>query len=259
MTIGTVYLVGSGPGDPGLITVKGHKLLQEADVVVHDRLAPKQLLDIAAKAQLIYMGKEPDTPGAFQELINNQLVKAALDGKNVVRLKGGDPFVFGRGGEEAIALTNAGVPYEIVPGISSAIAVPAYSGIPVTHRKISTAFTVVTGSEDPSKPETTIDWQLLAKTPGTLVILMGWKSLPSIIKALARGGKSLDTPISVTQWGTMPEQKSVDGTLNDIVEKGLSEKISSPVVTVIGEVVNLRPDIQWYENCLLYTSPSPRD
>ncbi|MBL75664.1 MAG: uroporphyrinogen-III C-methyltransferase [Chloroflexi bacterium] len=252
MKIGTVYLVGSGPGDPDLITVKGHKLLQEADVVVHDRLAPKNLLDIAEKAELIYMGKEPDTPGAFQELINHQLVQAALNGKNVVRLKGGDPFVFGRGGEEAIALKNAGVPYEIVPGISSAIAVPAYSGIPVTHRKISTAFTVVTGSEDPTKPETTIDWELLAKTPGTLVILMGWKSLPSIIEALITGGKSPKTPISVTQWGTMPEQKTVDGTLIDIVKKGLSAKISSPVVTVIGEVAGLRNEIKWFENGQLF-------
>ncbi|HCH35301.1 MAG TPA: uroporphyrinogen-III C-methyltransferase [Dehalococcoidia bacterium] len=252
MKIGTVYLVGSGPGDPGLITMKGYKLLQNADVVVHDRLAPSELLDVAKKAEFVYMGKEPDTPGAFQELINEQLVKAALQGKNVVRLKGGDPFVFGRGGEEAIALKNAGVPFEIIPGITSAIAVPAYSGIPVTHRRVSTAFTVVTGSEDPSKPTSSLDWKALSKTPGTLVILMGWKSLPSIIDALIKEGKSPKTPISVTQWGTISEQKTVDGTFSDIVSKGIAANISSPVVSIIGDVVELRGDIRWFDQGPLF-------
>ncbi len=248
---GVVYLVGAGPGDPGLITTKGADLLRRADVVVHDRLVSPELLALAERAELVYVGKEPDTPSAFQSFINEKLATAAKDGKVVVRLKGGDPFVFGRGGEEALALAEAGVRFEVVPGVTSAIAVPAYSGTPVTHRGVSASFTVVTGSEDPSKPESSLDWGALAKTPGTLVVLMGWRSLPSIVDALIAEGRSPDTPVSATQWGTLPRQRTVDGSLADIVEKGNAAELSSPVVTVIGDVAALRPAIRWFDKAPL--------
>lgn len=249
---GIVYLVGAGPGDPGLITVKGAELLRQADLVVHDRLASADLLALAEHADLVYMGKEPDTPGEFQQLINDKLVSAAEQGKTVVRLKGGDPFVFGRGGEEAIALRRAGVKFEVVPGITSAIAVPAYAGVPVTHRGISAAFTVVTGSEDPSKPHSSLDWAALAKTPGTLVLLMGWQSLPAIVESLVKYGRALSTPASITQWGTLTRQRSVDGTLEDIVAKGRDAGLGSPVVTTIGDVASLRSEIRWFDQRPLF-------
>ncbi len=241
---GTVYLVGAGPGDPGLITARGADLLRQADVVVYDRLVSHDLLALAKRAELVYVGKEPTTPGSFQEHINDTLAAAAKQGKTVVRLKGGDPFVFGRGGEEAIALAEAGVPFAVVPGVTSAIAVPAYSGVPVTHRGIASAFTVVTGSEDPSKPDTSLDWQALARTPGTLVVLMGWRSLPAIVDALLAAGRSADTPVAATQWGTLPRQQTIDGTLGDIVAKGEAAGFTAPVVTVIGDVAALRPAIR---------------
>ncbi len=242
---GVVYLVGAGPGDPGLITAKGADLLRRADIVVYDRLVSSDLLALAARAELVYVGKEPSTPSSFQEHINNSLAAAAMQGKTVVRLKGGDPFVFGRGGEEALALAEAGVPFEIVPGVTSAIAVPAYSGVPVTHRGVAAAFTVVTGSEDPSKPESALDWQALARSPGTLVVLMGWRSLPAIVDALIAAGRSPETPVSATQWGTSPQQQTVDGVLADIVAKGVAAGFTSPVVTVIGDVAQLRPALRW--------------
>ena len=245
MTAGVVHLVGAGPGDPGLITARGAELLRRADVVVYDRLVSQDLLALAAQAELVYVGKEPTTPSDFQAHINDTLAAAALAGKTVVRLKGGDPFVFGRGGEEALALAAAGVRYEVVPGVTSAIAVPAYSGAPVTHRGVAAAFTVVTGSEDPSKPDSDLDWDALARTPGTLVVLMGWRSLPAIVDALLAAGRSPDTPVTATQWGTLPRQLTVDGTLADIVRKGADAGLSAPVVTVIGDVAALRPGIRW--------------
>ena len=250
---GIVYIVGAGPGDPGLITVKGADALRRADVVVYDRLSSPQLLDLApAGAQRVFMGKEPDTPGAFQKEINRTLAAAALDGKTVVRLKGGDPFVFGRGGEEAAALRAAGVRFEVVPGITSAIAVPAYAGVPVTQRGVASAFTVVTGSEDPSKPESALDWEALAKVPGTLVVLMGWRSLSGIVRSLLANGRSPGTPVAVTQWGTLPKQRTVAGTLSDIIAKGDEAGLTSPVVTVIGDVAGLRDELRWFDTGPLF-------
>ena len=250
---GKVYLVGAGPGDPGLITVKGAECLRRADVVVYDRLISPELLALAPpEAERVFMGKEPDTPSGFQDQINDTLVKAALEGKTVVRLKGGDPFVFGRGGEEVDTLAKAGVPFDVAPGITSAIAVPAYAGIPVTHRGVATAFTVVSGSEDPSKPERSIDWNSMAKVSGTLVVLMGWGSLPAIVGALIDGGRSPDTPAAVTQWGTTARQRTVEGTLADIVAKGTDAGLTAPVVTVIGEVAALRSGFRWFDASPLF-------
>ena len=251
--IGIVYLVGAGPGDPGLITLRGVECLQRADLVVYDRLSSPLLLDHAPQsAERVFMGKEPDTPAGFQEAINSVLANAALAGKTVVRLKGGDPFVFGRGGEELQALRDAGVPFEVVPGISSAVAAPAYAGIPVTHRNIATTFTVVSGSEDTTKPESALGWQALAATPGTLVVLMGWKALPEIVRVLIEHGRSPDTPAAVVQWGTLPQQRTVEGTLADIVECGRQAGLASPVVTIVGEVVRLRRALRWFDERPLF-------
>ena len=253
MSVGKVYLVGAGPGDPGLLTVKGAECLKNADVVVYDRLASPELLALAPEsAERVFMGKEPETPGGFQQQINDTLSTAALQGKIVVRLKGGDPFVFGRGGEEIDTLIEAGVPYEVVPGITSAIAVPAYSGVPVTHRGLSTSFTVVTGSEDPTKPGIDTDWVALAKVKGTLVVLMGWRALPNIIDALVANGKPADTPVVVTQWGTTPKQRSVSGTLANIVERGNTAGLSNPVITVIGAVAALHERMRWFDTGPLF-------
>ena len=251
-TSGAVYLVGAGPGDPGLITARGAELLRKADVVVYDRLVSSAVLALAVNAELVYVGKEPDTPSEFQAFINERLVVAASAGKTVVRLKGGDPFVFGRGGEEAMALAEAGVRFEVVPGVTSAIAVPAYAGVPVTHRDIAAAFTVVTGSEDPAKPDPQVDWRALANVGGTLVVLMGWQSLPAIVRTLLAEGRSADTPATVTQWGTLPNQRTVSGTLADIVEKGNEAGIASPVVTVIGGTAALRPALRWFDRTPLF-------
>ena len=250
---GTVYLVGAGPGDPGLITVRGAECLQRADVVVYDRLSSASLLDLApASAERVFMGKDPETSAGLQDAINNVLVEAALAGKTVVRLKGGDPFVYGRGGEELQALGAVGVPFEVVPGVTSAVAAPAYAGIPVTHRGTASAFTVVSGSEDPSKPESALDWAALAAMPGTLVVLMGWKALPGIVQALMEHGRPPDEPAAVTQWGTLPQQRTVVGTLADIVERGQQAGIASPVVTVVGEVVRLRETLRWFDTRPLF-------
>ena len=251
--VGIVYLVGAGPGDPRLITLRGVECLQQADLVVYDRLSSPLLLDHAPpSAERVFMGKGPDTPAGFQEAINSALVNAALAGKTVVRLKGGDPFVFGRGGEELQALRDAGVPFEVVPGISSAVAAPAYAGIPVTHRNVATAFTVVSGSEDTTKPESALDWQALAATPGTLVVLMGWKALPEIVRVLIDHGRSPNTPAAVVQWGTLPQQRTVEGTLADIVERGRQAELGSPVVTIVGEVVRLRQALRWFDERPLF-------
>ena len=253
MSAGVVYLVGAGPGDPALITVKGVECLQRASLVVYDRLSNARLLDYApAHAERVFMGKEPDTPGEFQRTINEVLVQAARSGKTVVRLKGGDPFVFGRGGEEAVALQAAGVPFEIVPGVTSAVAVPAYAGIPVTHRGLASSFTVVSGSQDPGTPEPSLDWQALAAAPGTLVLLMGWRSLPRIARALLEHGRAPDTPVAATQWGTTANQRTVSGTLANIVELGQQAGLSSPVVTVIGPVAALRDTIRWFDTKPLF-------
>ncbi len=250
---GKVYLVGAGPGDPGLITVKGLRYLQKAEVVVYDRLVDKRLLDKAPKeAQLVFVGKSPGQRGMEQEEINRTLVDNSLAGRTVVRLKGGDPFVFGRGGEEALALAKAGVPFEIVPGITSAIAAPAYAGIPLTHRQIASSFTVVSGNEDPSKDESNIRWDILARSGGTLVVLMGWGTLDDIAQILVKEGMAASTPVALVRWGTEPYQRTVTGTLEDIVQKGTEAGLSPPVVAIIGPVVELRNQIRWYDNKPLF-------
>ena len=250
---GTVYLVGAGPGDPGLLTLRGLELLQHADVVLHDRLADERLLrHVRSEAEVVYVGKWPRSQSNTQDEIASYLIEHAREGKSVVRLKGGDPFVFGRGGEEALALVDAGIPFEVVPGVTSAIAVPAYAGIPVTHRMVASSFTVVSGSEDPSKEESSIDWHSLATGTGTLVVLMGWESLPRIVETLMTQGMAPDTPAALIQWGTEPHQRTVEGTLESILDLGRQAGLAPPVVAVFGPVVGLRQRVRWFDNRPLY-------
>ena len=250
---GTVYLVGAGPGDPGLITLKGLRCLEQADVVVYDRLVDRRLLEhVRPEAQLTFVGKGPGERAMEQEEINRYLVAQALEGKMVVRLKGGDPFVFGRGGEEALALVEEGVSFEVVPGVTSAIAAPAYAGIPLTHRGLASSFTVVTGSEEPGKVDSAVHWEHLARTGGTLVLLMGWASLEEIARSLIKHGLDPATPAALVQWGTEPFQQTVDGTLESIVQEGKEAGLTPPVVAVVGQVVGLRPRLRWYDSKPLF-------
>jgi uroporphyrinogen III methyltransferase/synthase len=243
----TVYLVGAGPGDPGLLTRRGEALLRVADVVVYDRLAAPSLLGLAPdEAERIDVGKAPGRVAMTQDEINDVLVARGRDGKTVVRLKGGDPFVFGRGGEEAEALETAGVAFEVVPGITSAIAAPAYAGIPVTHRGVATHFTVVTGHEDPTKGTTDTDWDALAKTGGTLVILMGAGRLAEIAKALIAGGRDPETAVAAVRWGTLAGQRTTRATLATIGEGG----VEPPSAIVVGDVAAL--DFAWFERAPLF-------
>ena len=260
--IGKVFLIGAGPGDPGLLTVKGREALERADVVVYDRLAHPSLLDYAPpSAERVFAGKARGRQELTQDGINALLVERARAGLRVARLKGGDPFVFGRGGEEALALARCGIPFEVVPGVSSAIAAPAYAGIPVTHRGIATGFTVVSGSEAPDSrlrgnDEGRVQWEELARSlaahGGTLMTLMGWASIEKILDALQRAGLSADTPVALVQWGTWSRQKTVTGTLATAAEKGRAAGLSAPVVAVIGEVVNLREELAWFDNRPLF-------
>lgn len=251
---GVVYLVGAGPGDPGLITVRGRDLLDNCDAIVFDALANPILLQAArlsGRIELIDAGKRGGfSESAKQDEINKLLVALAASGKRVVRLKGGDPFVFGRGSEEAQALAKAGVPFEIVPGVTAGIAAPSYAGIPVTHRGVATTVTFVTGHEDPSKPETQIDWASLAKSAatGTIVLYMGLKTLPSIAIALMKGGLERDTPAAAVQWGTHPRQRTVVATIATLAERATAEGLTAPVITVIGQTVSLREEIAWFES-----------
>ncbi len=248
MQPGKVYLIGAGPGDPGLLTVKGARALAEADVVVYDRLLDPSLVELApASARRVFVGKERGRQALSQSEINELLVAEGLAGKTVARLKGGDPFVFGRGGEEAQALAAAGVPFAVVPGVTSAVAAAAYAGIPVTHRGMSTSVTIVTGSEDPTKGETATDWTALAKAGGTLVVLMGWATLPGIATTLQANGMTPDTPVALVQWGTWSRQRTVVGTLSDIVERGRAAGMSAPVIAIIGDVAGLRDEISWFD------------
>ena len=245
-----IYLVGSGPGDPGLITAKGLRLLEEADAVVYDRLAPEALLRRARPdAELFYVGKRPgDDQAMKQEEINALLVRLGREGRRVVRLKGGDPYVFGRGGEEALALLRAGVPFEVVPGVTSGIAAPAYAGIPVTHRALASSVAFVTGHEDPSKGRTDVDWERVARGADTLVLYMGVGRLGEIASSLVAAGRDPATPAAVIRWGTVPEQRTVMGTLADIAQRVAEAGIRPPAVTVVGEVVRLREEgLAWYE------------
>jgi len=246
---GKVFLVGAGPGDPGLITVKAIRALQKSDVVVYDRLMDPSLLQEApAGAERVFVGKERGRQALTQDEINQLLVDRSLEGKVVVRLKGGDPFVFGRGGEEALVLAQNHVPFEVVPGITSAIAAAAYAGIPITHRKVATCFTVVSGSEDPSKPESVIPWDVLARTGGTLVVLMGWAALESILKTLETEGMPSDTPVALVQWGTWTKQCTITSTLANVLQLGREAGLTPPVIAIIGPVVKLREQIRWFDN-----------
>lgn len=253
MTQGIVWLVGAGPGDPELITLKARRLIQSADAVVYDRLVDSRLLPYARPdAQLTDVGKIPGKRLNRQEDINRLLIDLARGGKRVVRLKGGDPFVFGRGGEEAEALADAGLRFEVVPGVTSAIAAPAYAGIPLTHRRMASAFTVVTGSEDPAKPNSAVNWQALARGGDTLVVLMGQANLRSIASALMEFGRAPHTPVALVQWGTEPYQRTIVGALSDIADKAAAAGIGAPAVTVIGEVVGLRDAIRWFDDRPLF-------
>ena len=249
-----IYLVGSGPGDPGLFTVKGAECLGKADAVVYDRLAPEALLAHARPgAELIYVGKKPGEPTMPQEEINALLVRLGRAGKTVVRLKGGDPYVFGRGGEEALELERAGLPFEVVPGVTSGIAAPAYAGIPVTHRGVSTSVAFVTGHEDPAKGEPDVDWKRLANGAETLVLYMGVGRLEEITNELIAGGRDPDTPVACVRWGTLPEQRTVTGTLENIAQRVEEANLKPPAVTVVGDVVALREDgLAWFEKKPLF-------
>ena len=249
---GTVYLVGAGPGDPGLLTLRGLECLQKADVVVHDRLANHQLLAYAALAELIDVGKQPDHHPVPQAQINAILVEEAQKGKSVVRLKGGDPFVFGRGGEEAQALAEAGIPFEIVPGVTSAIAVPAYAGIPVTQRGVACSVAFITGHCAGSKP-LDINWQALAQGVDTLVFLMGVHNLPVIATSLTEAGRSPETPVALIEQGTLMEQKMVVGTLANIIEK--ATEIKPPAIIIVGDVVSLHSALEWFKPNLEFFQP----
>lgn len=247
MKVGRVYLVGAGPGDPELLTRKGQRVLGQADVVVYDRLANPVLLALAPpQAEQIYVGKLPDRHTLSQDEINALLVERGQMGQTVVRLKGGDPFVFGRGGEEAEALRAAGIPFEVVPGVTSAIAAPAYAGIPVTHRDECSAFTVITGHEDPTKTASALDYEALARV-GTLVFLMGVGRLGQIAERLIAAGMSPETPAAVVMWGTYPSQKTATGTLATIHAEVQRAGITAPAVTVVGQVAGLRETLRWFD------------
>jgi len=251
--LGKVYLVGAGPGDPGLLTIKGKECLEQADVVLYDYLANPALLRHAPdQAERIYVGRRGRGHYQDQAEINRLLIERAKAGQVVVRLKGGDPFVFGRGGEEAEAVAAAGVAFEIVPGVTAAVAVPAYAGIPVTHRTLASTVTFVTGHEDPSKQTTVMDWPKLAATSGTLVFMMGMKTLPMIVRRLMEEGRSPVTPVAAVRWGTRADQHTVIGTLQDIVVKAEQARLEPPTVIVVGEVVKLREQLNWFEKRPLF-------
>lgn len=243
-----VYLVGAGPGDVGLLTLKARELLEAADVVIYDRLADDAILNFCAGAKKIYVGKSAGSHTLKQTEINQLLVEEARQNKLVVRLKGGDPFVFGRGGEEALYLREQNLPFEIVPGVTSAVAVPAYAGIPVTHRGIATSFAVVTGHEDPTKPESTINWEKISTAVDTLIFLMGVANLPQIVEKLIAHGRKPETPAALIRWGTKPAQEVLITTLKEAPLK----KISPPAIFVVGEVVNLREQLKWFETRPLF-------
>ena len=254
MTIqGKVYLIGAGPGDPGLITVKGLECVKKADVIIYDYLANERLLDQRRiDAELIYVGKQGGKHTLPQDQINTLIVKKAREGKLVARLKGGDPFIFGRGGEEAEELADHGIPFEIVPGVTAATAVPTYAGIPLTHREHTASVAFVTGHEDPTKPESKVHWDKIATGIGTLVFFMGMKNLQNIVDKLIANGRSPETPIALIQWGTRTDQRVMTGTLSDIAAKAKDAKLKPPVIIVVGEVVRLREKLNWYESKPLF-------
>ena len=252
-TTGFVWLVGAGPGDPGLITTKGLRCVSEADVILYDLLSNPDLLNAARPdCELICSGKRAGQHSMKQEEINTLLGQKALEGKKVCRLKGGDPFVFGRGGEEALYLHELNVPFEIVPGVSSSIAAPAYAGIPVTHRDCTSSLRIITGHEDPTKAESSLDWKEIAATQGTLVFLMGVRNLSIIARRLMEGGRLATTPVAVISNGTLPNQFTVTGTLEDIAQRVEESGLEPPAVTVVGDVVALRGQLNWFEKRPLF-------
>jgi uroporphyrinogen III methyltransferase / synthase len=250
---GRVWLVGAGPGDPGLVTLRAVEALARADVVLYDRLANEELLARApASALRLFAGKKPGRHAMTQDAINAALVEHALAGRRVVRLKGGDPFVFGRGGEEAEALRAAGVPFEIVPGVTSAIAGAAYAGIPVTHREVASSFAVVTGHEDPARAATRVDWAALAQGPDTLVILMGVGNLAEIADRLLAGGRAAETPAAIVEQATTPRQRTIVATLGSLARVAAEQQATSPALLIVGEVVRLRERLAWFERRPLF-------
>ena len=245
---GRVYLVGAGPGDPGLITMKGLRCIQEADVLIYDYLASPALLRYAnPDAEQIYVGKKGGQHTLSQDGINALIVEKAKTGAMVTRLKGGDPFIFGRGGEEAEVLIQADIDFEVVPGVTSAIAAPAYAGIPLTHRDFTSTVAFITGHEKPDKKESSIDWPSLATGIGTLVFLMGVKNLPHIVERLIKYGRPANTPVALVRWGTTPLQASVSGTLETIVDRVAAAGLKAPAIIVVGDVVSLRNTLNWFE------------
>jgi uroporphyrinogen III methyltransferase/synthase len=250
---GQVYLVGAGPGSLDLITVRALDLIKRAEVIVYDYLVNAAMLVHALPtAEIIYVGKTASAHTLTQEQINALLVDKARTGKTVVRLKGGDPYVFGRGGEEGIALAQAGIPFEVVPGVTSAIAAASYAGIPVTHRNVASQVTFITGHEDPTKAESAIDWAQLARLNGTKVFLMGLERLRDIAAQLVAHGASVDTPVALVRWGTTARQETLTGTLATIADLAAKQNFKPPAVTIIGEVVNLRPGLNWFEKLPLF-------
>ncbi len=248
---GKVYLIGAGPGDPGLLTLKGKAILDRADCVVYDSLANEDLLRYARPdAEKIYVGKQGGEQTISQAAINQILVTKAREGRVVARLKGGDPFIFGRGGEEAEALAKAGIAFAVVPGVTLGYAAPAYAGIPVTHRDFASSVCFITGHEDPGKEESAIDWSKVATSAGTLVLFMGARTLPAITAALIEHGREPSTPAAVVRWGTRADQEVVTGTLADIASKAAG--LQPPILTVVGEVVKLREQLAWFERLPLF-------
>lgn len=250
---GTVYLVGAGPGDAGLLTLRGAELLQRADVVIYDILANSELLRLARpSAELISRGSRGTEEALSQEQLNELMISKALEGKCVVRLKGGDPYIFGRGGEEAEELAAAQIPFEVVPGVSSVMAAPNYAGIPLTHRGHSSTFTVLTGHEDPEKENSDLDFEKIAHIPGTKVILMGLKRLRELTETLIARGMAGETPVAIVHRGTTGRQQSIEGTLRTIAAVASQKDISAPAITIIGDVVKLRPKLNWFERRPLF-------
>ena len=253
MSSGFVYLIGAGPGDPGLITVKGRDCIARAEVIIYDYLANDCLLEYAAPgAEKIYAGKVGGAHNREQWQINDLLIEKALEGKSVARLKGGDPFIFGRGGEECEALVAAGIPFEIVPGVTAGIAAPAYAGIPLTHRDFTTSVAFVTGHESHGKEGSEIDWERLSLGSGTVVFYMGVKNLPQITGNLLAHGRSPETPVALIRWGTRPEQEILIGTLATITELARKTAFKAPAITIVGDVVNLREKLRWFDNRALF-------
>lgn len=245
----TVYLVGAGPGDPGLMTARSLELIAAADVIIYDRLIPDTALDGArADAKLIYAGKEGGGEQVPQAEIQRMLLEHGVTGAEVVRLKGGDPFVFGRGGEEAEALVEAGIAFEVVPGVTSGIAAPAYAGIPVTHREGASSVAFITGHENPEKADSALDWRALAAFPGTLVVYMGVRQLPRISARLIEGGRAPDEPAALVHRGTMPGQRAALGTLGTIAQVATEQRIGAPAIAIFGPVAALRERLAWFEH-----------